>query len=418
MTGQAHFEEQLKTQLAPDFEVKRLIGTGSKASVYLAREAALKRLVAIKVLKPQLAADETARKRFEREAQSAAQISHPNVAKIYTVGRLEGDVPYLVMEYIDGRTLEEALKATGLLPVKDARRVIRDLAGALEAAHGKRIIHRDVRPANVLVENETKRVVLTDFGIAAILESGGSDVTRLTMEGQLLGEMRYMSPEQLQGERATEQADLYSLGILGFELLTGESPYRVNSDIELAAAHLRQTPRKITELRADAPADLESLVDRCLAKQPGHRPTAADVVASLDEKPAGAGAAAGGGAHDLGPRPESALGAFFYELRRRKVLRVAGGYVLATIVLILDVGERALEFVGVVDPNATLRVVVGVLLAGFPLVVALAWRFDLTGGTIVRTQEVPDSQKSTRGLRWLGLTVSLAVSALIAWFYF
>jgi tRNA A-37 threonylcarbamoyl transferase component Bud32 len=396
MTGQAHFEEQLKTQLAPDFEVKRLIGTGSKASVYLAREAALKRLVAIKVLKPQLAADETARKRFEREAQSAAQISHPNVAKIYTVGRLEGDVPYLVMEYIDGRTLEEALKATGLLPVKDARRVIRDLAGALEAAHGKRIIHRDVRPANVLVENETKRVVLTDFGIAAILESGGSDVTRL----------------------ATEQADLYSLGILGFELLTGESPYRVNSDIELAAAHLRQTPRKITELRADAPADLESLVDRCLAKQPGHRPTAADVVASLDEKPAGAGAAAGGGAHDLGPRPESALGAFFYELRRRKVLRVAGGYVLATIVLILDVGERALEFVGVVDPNATLRVVVGVLLAGFPLVVALAWRFDLTGGTIVRTQEVPDSQKSTRGLRWLGLTVSLAVSALIAWFYF
>jgi hypothetical protein len=92
--------------------------------------------------------------------------------------------------------------------------------------------------------------------------------------------------------------------------------------------------------------------------------------------------------------------------------------VLATIVLILDVGERALEFVGVVDPNATLRVVVGVLLAGFPLVVALAWRFDLTGGTIVRTQEVPDSQKSTRGLRWLGLTVSLAVSALIAWFYF
>jgi serine/threonine-protein kinase len=239
MTGQAHFEEQLKTQLAPDFEVKRLIGTGSKASVYLAREAALKRLVAIKVLKPQLAADETARKRFEREAQSAAQISHPNVAKIYTVGRLEGDVPYLVMEYIDGRTLEEALKATGLLPVKDARRVIRDLAGALEAAHGKRIIHRDVRPANVLVENETKRVVLTDFGIAAILESGGSDVTRLTMEGQLLGEMRYMSPEQLQGERATEQADLYSLGILGFELLTGESPYRVNSDIELAAAHLR-----------------------------------------------------------------------------------------------------------------------------------------------------------------------------------
>src|SRR5687767_2169327 len=192
--------------------------------VYLARDPALRRLVAVKVLRDELAAGDVARRRFEREAQSAARISHPNVTTIYRTGKLPDDVPFIVMEYIDGRTLADLLAAKGAFDVTETRRVIVSVASALAAAHRKGIVHRHVQASNVMVENETARVVLMDFGIAALLQTGTEQDPKLTMSGERLGDTLRMSPEQKRGEPVTQQSDVFCLGVLAYEMLTGSVP--------------------------------------------------------------------------------------------------------------------------------------------------------------------------------------------------
>lgn len=274
-------EERVREELAPHLEIVRPLGRGSAASVYLAREPALRRLVAVKVLSPELASDRKARVRFEREAQSAARISHPNVVTLYRVGVLSDDLPYLVMQHVRGRSLAERLRAEGQFPVPEVRRILADLASGLADAHRRRIVHRDVKPANVLYEEETGRVFLTDFGLAATLASGDEEVARLTTRGHVVGDLRYRSPEQLLGEEVTELADVYGLGLLGYELLTLESPYEHRNTAELLAGHLREPPRPVRAFRPDVDPDLEALLVRCLQKVPAHRPSAADVVRHL-----------------------------------------------------------------------------------------------------------------------------------------
>jgi tRNA A-37 threonylcarbamoyl transferase component Bud32 len=408
MTPHEALEETLRAELEPGLEIVRALGHGSMAHVYLAREPALKRLVALKVLRPELSTDEIACKRFEREAQSAAQISHPHVAGVLSVGRLESGVPYLVMEYVDGRTLADAVKAEGTLPVADARRILADLARALEAAHEKGIIHRDVRPANVIRENRTGRVVLTDFGIAAMLATGGGDATKLTMTGQLVGDIRHMSPEHLRGETVTAEADIYSLGVLGYELLTGAGPYDVKSDVEVAAAHLKQAPRKLAVLRDDVDVDLSQLLERCLAKQPEHRPTAADVVQALTaEEPA-----SGAGAPEVG-----GLSGFLGELGRRRVYRVFIGYVVVAIAL----AEGAKPFWEALKLPASFidKTLPAVLIGGLPLALVLSWMFDLTGAGVERTAATNlegGSLTLRRVYMSLGLGLAVILSGLLVWF--
>ncbi|MFQ5679592.1 MAG: protein kinase [Gemmatimonadota bacterium] len=277
----AALEERLREELQPLLELSRLLGRGSAAYVYLAREPALRRLVALKVLSPDLAGQRTARLRFEREAQSAARISHPSVVAVYRVGSLSNDLPYLVMQYVHGRSLAERLKAEGPLEVAEVRRILGDVAAALAAAHRVGIVHRDVKPSNVLYEEETGRVFLADFGIAAILTSGEEAAERLTTVGHVVGDPRYRSPEQLRGEEVTELADLYGLGLLGYKLLTGRGPFHRKSAAELVAAHLREAPPAVASLRADADPALSALLAQCLEKTPEYRPTAADAVRSL-----------------------------------------------------------------------------------------------------------------------------------------
>ena len=173
-------QTRLEAELAPAFQIVRLLGEGSVAHVYLARELDLKRMVAIKVMKAELAGDETARKRFEREARSAAKIHHNNVAAVYRVGTLEDETPFIIMEHIEGRNLADALQAEGVMEIEQACHVLSQVASALAAAHENGIVHRDVKPANVIRERDSDRVVLTDFGIAGILETGADSVTRLT----------------------------------------------------------------------------------------------------------------------------------------------------------------------------------------------------------------------------------------------
>jgi eukaryotic-like serine/threonine-protein kinase len=305
--------------LKPDLEILRQLGSGATANVYLAREPALQRLVAVKVLRPDVASDTVARQRFEREAQSAARISHANVTAVYRVGRLAGDVPYMVMEYIDGRTVREVIAAGTTFDLGYARALLASVAAALAAAHARGIVHRDVRPGNVFVENRTARAVLGDFGIAALLESGAESAARLTALGVKVGDTRYMSPEQLRGEPVTEQSDMYAFGILAYEVLTGRGPFEAKGEAQMVAAHLQGEPQKLRELRGNVDPTVAARVERCLAKDPNRRPRAQDMAAALAAVPTTAASA--GPADELGP-----IAQLLDELRRRRVYKVLVGY--------------------------------------------------------------------------------------------
>jgi serine/threonine protein kinase len=273
--------EALKDALGEDFEIIRRLGRGSMATVYLAKEKALGRLVAVKVLLPGRANDETARRRFEREARAAASLVHPHVVQVFRFGRLPDETPYLVMRFVKGRTMEERLKAEGRLPADLARQVLHDVTSALAAAHAQGIVHRDVRPANILWDEESESAHLTDFGIAALLATGSEEATRLTKTGQMVGDPRYLSPEQLLDQDLTELADMYGVGVLGYELFTGEGPYEARTNTQWITAHLSAEPKDLRSLRPDIDADVADLLKRCLNREPNHRPSAADAARIL-----------------------------------------------------------------------------------------------------------------------------------------
>ncbi|MDA0311182.1 MAG: serine/threonine-protein kinase [Gemmatimonadetes bacterium] len=307
--------DALQGALGSDFEIKRLMGRGAMANVYLAKETQLGRFVALKVLLSQHSKDETARKRFEREAKAAASLSHPSVVQVYRFGRLPDETPFLVMRFVKGRTMEERLKAEGRLATALTRQVLLEVASALSAAHSQGIVHRDVRPANVLWDEESERALLSDFGIAALLVTSGEEATRLTKTGQIMGDPRYLSPEQLLDQDLTELADIYAFGVMGYELLTGEGPYDARTNTQWITAHLSQDPKDLRIARPDVPADIADLLKRCLSREPKHRPSAADVVSVLAGDPSGAAA----GGPTSGGVEEAAD---FQQLIRRRVPQV------------------------------------------------------------------------------------------------
>ncbi len=273
------FDDLLKHTLAPQFELKRILGEGTMATVYLAQDTSLSREVAIKVLRPQLASEKIARQRFEREARATARMQHPNVVSVYGVGEVAERSSYMVMQYVDGPTLAEALEADGPLQTDDARSLLAQMSAGLAAAHAEGIIHRDLRPDNVLLAPASDGIaaLLSDFGIAALAEAGTEAITRLTQLGESIGDLTYMSPEQLLGKPLDAQADIYSLGIVAYEMLSGQSPYRLEGLSDPAVAHLRQPARSLSMLSPDIPEDMAQLLLHCLAKTPEARPQAADV---------------------------------------------------------------------------------------------------------------------------------------------
>jgi hypothetical protein len=251
-------------------------------AVFLAKEPALKRLVAVKVLAPGLAADRRARARFEREARAAAAISHPNVVRVYAVGETKrSKLPYIVMQYVDGPNLEEWRLRRGKVGERDARRVIGEVAAALGAAHSRDLVHRDVKPSNVLMETESGRAFVADFGVSAALSPTHTDETKLTETGVLLGTPPFMSPEQSAGKELTSKSDVYSLGVMAYQLVTAQLPYQANSPMGWAAAHMHDTPTPTGERRPELSPAIAHLVDRCLAKSPGNRPAAHEVAKGM-----------------------------------------------------------------------------------------------------------------------------------------
>ena len=260
----------------------RAIGEGGMGRVYLARDPQLKRFVAVKVLVQPPGVDAEAHARFQREAQAIAAVSHPNVVAIYGVGELPDGRPYFIMQYVSGGSMAERLAASGPLPVETAESIIGDVAAALAAAHRRGIVHRDVKPANVLWDEEGDRATVSDFGIATLQPAEGDDQDiRITGTGMAVGSPAYMSPEQLLTEPITPKSDVYALGLLGYELLTARGPYSGNSPAELVAAHLRDKPRRLSEARTDIPEALQELLLRCLSKDPEDRPSAEEVMLAM-----------------------------------------------------------------------------------------------------------------------------------------
>jgi beta-lactam-binding protein with PASTA domain/predicted Ser/Thr protein kinase len=245
------------------YRIVRKLGAGGMANVYLAEDQELGRRVAIKILNDRHAGDEQFVERFRREAKNAAGLSHPNIVSIYDRGEAEGTY-YIAMEYLDGRSLKELILSRGPAPVSVAIDYARQILAALRFAHRNGIVHRDIKPHNVLVDAEG-HVKVTDFGIA---RAGASQMTE---EGSIIGTAQYLSPEQARGTQVDQTSDLYSLAIVLYELLTGAVPFTGDTPVEIAMKHLSATPAPPSEKRPDIPESLEMVILRGLAKDPTAR---------------------------------------------------------------------------------------------------------------------------------------------------
>jgi serine/threonine protein kinase len=267
--------------LSANYELESEVGRGGMGIVYCARDKRLKREIAIKVLPPELSFRADIRQRFLREAETAAQLNHPNIVPIYTVEERDNLV-YFVMAYIKGDNLGQRLQQHGPVAPVEVRRILREVADALAYAHNRNVIHRDIKPDNIIIDEETGRAMVTDFGIARALTDSGD--SRLTATGMAIGTPAYMSPEQSAGDSAIDgRSDLYSLGVVGYQMLCGQPPFVANNTPSMLVKHLSEKPIPVDERWPDLPQDLSRAVMMCLEKDPADRfPNAAAFAVALD----------------------------------------------------------------------------------------------------------------------------------------
>jgi len=267
--------------LSANYELETEVGRGGMGIVYCARDKRLKREIAIKVLPPELSFRADIRQRFLREAETAAQLNHPNIVPIYTVEERDNLV-YFVMAYIKGDNLGQRLQQHGPIAPVEVRRILKEVADALAYAHNRNVIHRDIKPDNIIIDDETGRAMVTDFGIARALTDSGD--SRLTATGMAIGTPAYMSPEQSAGDSAIDgRSDLYSLGVVGYQMLCGQPPFVANNTPSMLVKHLSERPIPVDERWPDLPQDLSRAVMMCLEKDPADRfPNAAAFALALD----------------------------------------------------------------------------------------------------------------------------------------
>jgi serine/threonine-protein kinase len=276
--------------IAGRYELKHVLGTGGMSSVYSAFDTLLERNVALKILHDQYGDDEEYVERFRREARSVAQLSHPNIVTVIDRGEEEGK-QFIVFEVVEGENLKELVERGGPLPVRRALELGLEVGRALAFAHGQGLVHRDVKPQNVLLDGDG-RAKVTDFGIARTLDAVGQTET-----GTVLGTSHYIAPEQARGERIDAETDVYSFGVVLFELLTGDVPYPGDNFLTVAMKHVNEPIPNTLDRRPDTPLRLASLIESCMAKLPADRPSSMDVVvaeleaclAELDAKGGGEG---------------------------------------------------------------------------------------------------------------------------------
>jgi len=329
-------DTRVGTELA-GYRIEGVIGRGGMSVVYLAEHARLERKVALKVLSPELAGSERFHDRFLRESKLAASLDHPNIVPIYDADEAEG-VLYIAMRYVEGSDLKEAIRDQGRLEPLRTSAIVDQVASALDAAHARGLVHRDVKPANVLLTPED-HVYVSDFGLTKRAVS----VSGLTETGQLIGTIDYVAPEQIKGDPVDQRADVYSLGCLLFECLTGHAPYPRDIEVGVLWAHVETPPPTLTEERPDLPPEVDDVLALAMAKDPAERTTAAGDVAAGFRSALGLEAPAGGRVVVRRRKPKP---------RRRRTLIatiVAGVLLLATAgVFLLTQGGGA----GVVVPSA------------------------------------------------------------------
>ncbi len=259
-------EQEVRDALAPNYILEKELGRGGMGAVYLARDVRLERPVAIKFLPPDMAMREDLRARFLQETRTAASFSHPNIVPVHAIEERERILCF-VMGYVDGETLTARVKRAGPMSASDATRVLQEAAWALSYAHGRGVVHRDVKPDNILIDRGSGRAMITDFGIARSQDN----TSGLTMVGEIIGTPQYMSPEQATGEPIDSRSDLYSLGVVAFFALTGRLPFESSTAHGYLTAHITKPAPLMASIRPDIPPVLASAVDRLLQKDPTQR---------------------------------------------------------------------------------------------------------------------------------------------------
>ncbi|WP_072031666.1 Stk1 family PASTA domain-containing Ser/Thr kinase [Anaerovibrio sp. RM50] len=262
--------------LARRYEIQEHIGGGGMADVYRAHDKLLDRAVAVKILHAQFANDAEFIEKFHREAKGAAKLTHQNIVNIYDVGEDEGS-HFIVMEYVAGQTLKEYIQEKGYLEPEEATRIAKELACALEAAHKNNLVHCDIKPHNILIMADG-HIKVTDFGIARAVSS-----STMTYGGNVMGSVHYFSPEQAKGTAITTKSDVYSLGVVLYEMLTGTLPYNGETSVSIALKHLQEDPVPIRQIKPSVPAVLEAIVQKAMNKDPMLRPSSTDMFMDLDQ---------------------------------------------------------------------------------------------------------------------------------------
>lgn len=253
-----------KNVIANRYEVVSHIGQGGMADVFLAVDTILNRQVAIKILRADLSTDTVSILRFEREAQAAAALAHPNIVEIYDVGDYKGH-HYIVMEFVSGKTLKQVIRSRGPLVNEEAIDIMKQLCSAVSEAHARGIIHRDIKPQNVIVKADGS-VKILDFGIATAKGS-----MQLTQANNVMGSVHYLAPELARGEPATPQSDIYALGIVLYEMLSGDVPFKADQAVQIALKHMREAMPSVRSMNASVPQSVENIITRATAKEPNNR---------------------------------------------------------------------------------------------------------------------------------------------------
>jgi eukaryotic-like serine/threonine-protein kinase len=333
----------LGTTLSGRYRLESRIGSGGMSTVYRAHDETLERFVAIKLMNREVATDSDQLERFRREARAVARLSHPNIVHVIDAGEDENR-PYIVLEYIDGETLKERIHRLGRLEIPEAVAYCVEVARALGAAHANHVVHRDVKPQNVLIDHEGTAKV-TDFGIARTLEEEG-----LTADGRVLGTTDYVSPEQALGQHVTGQSDLYSLGVVLYEMLTGELPYRGENQVAVAMQHVRETLPDVRQQRPEVSAALAAVIERATAKDLTHRyaddsEMIADLESALALETNRAGSADGQVTAVLDTLPPQTRRRVPFTVRHRSrsfaVLAVVAAVVAAAVVVAIVLGGHS-----------------------------------------------------------------------------
>ena len=405
------FQRQVQDAIGPSYRILKELGGGGMSRVFLAEELQVERKVVVKVLPPETSAAVSI-ERFEREVRLAARLQHPHIVPFLTTGG-QGDLLFYIMPFIEGESLRAKLAREGELPVPEAIRIIRDVADALAMAHKQGIVHRDIKPDNILLSG--RHALVTDFGVAkAVEKSSGSG--KLTSMGVALGTPAYMSPEQATADPHTDhRADIYALGIVAYEMLCGRQPFEASSAQAIIAAHVTQQPQPVERFRANVPPALAALIMRCLEKKPADRPQTAEEVVQLVEGMAGSGASTPGGMTPAGTAPYAAVSAAASAEQSHPV-RVAVLFGLASAVVL---GIAWVMTVKVGLPSWVVPGVAVLLALGFPIMMATGMAERRRAKARMQLTHTPKPEAGVSGLlTWkkalLGGGVAFGALALLA----